>query len=761
MSFSVLRAAMSRAAALPPELLLRKTTSKVERETRAAVQRVVDRRRPSLSVGGSPGRLNAHPLSPPAILALRREEGWVRGVTANYLRHTFDILGSGWMPVDHGVICRGFEGYVYPPEEVTVQDGHGAWLDAHIDAANLPESRKIWSLIGTPGYSAIDWQRDFRSGWRWSERTWYRDIRWGHRPGVDVKVPWELARMQHLLHLAWAYALASDGARGFAPAGAYRDEFRNQVLDFMATNPPRFGTNWSSPMEVAIRASNWALAYRIFRGFGASFDETFESLLERSLRQHGEHVAANLEWAPDLRGNHYLANVVGLVTLGAILPADRTTDGWLAIGARELVLEVSLQFNPDGTNFEASTCYHRFAAEMVVFGIAEILGIDGSRAVTLERFQHGIRRPGRVRRDRYDRDSVGEWRGGRYRFPGWVAERVAGMREFTRAVAMPDGRAAQIGDNDDGRFHKPTAGFRLFSTAEARALYANLSSYAHLPDPADYWAEDSLCHGHIVDAIDRLVEAQGEDEVPGTIDAELVGTIARRRKLSASHQRDPLQRAVEPARNRRSWESVRADFAHLGDRMATAYDFEIGNDGALNGLQVAAFPDFGLYIWKSDRLFLSVRCGSVGQWGVGGHAHNDQLSIVLTLEGRDLVSDPGTYVYTAHPGSRNAYRSVFAHFAPSIGEAEPAGLDAGLFRLGEPAEGRCLHFGAEGFLGTHSGYGVPVFRWIGIETGWIRIRDFCEEPCKLNELPVPAFPDGPGLSIPVSPGYGKLMRTMR
>ena len=53
-------------------------------------------------------------------------------------------------------------------------------------------------------YEPIDWQVDFKSGYRWSEKTYYKFIKYGHKLGVDIKVPWELSRMQYLIQLALA-----------------------------------------------------------------------------------------------------------------------------------------------------------------------------------------------------------------------------------------------------------------------------------------------------------------------------------------------------------------------------------------------------------------------------------------------------------------------------------------------------------------------------------------------------------------------------
>ncbi|MEZ7879117.1 MAG: hypothetical protein QMC11_02655, partial [Rhodospirillales bacterium] len=77
-------------------------------------------------------------------------------------------------------------------------------------------------------------------------------IAYGHEPGVDIKIPWELARLQHLPQLALAYS--DQRSQNLV------DEFQNQTLDFMSANPPRYGVNWVCTMDVAIRAANLILA---------------------------------------------------------------------------------------------------------------------------------------------------------------------------------------------------------------------------------------------------------------------------------------------------------------------------------------------------------------------------------------------------------------------------------------------------------------------------------------------------------------------
>jgi hypothetical protein len=164
---------------------------------------------------------------------------------------------------------------------------------------------------------------------------------------------------------------------------------------------------------------------------------------------------------------------------------------------------------------------------------------------------------------------------------------------------------------------------------------------------------------------------------------------------------------------------------------------------------------------QSPRLFLAVRCGSIGQRGNGGHAHNDQLHVELVIDGVPCTTDPGTYVYTPLPERRNEYRSVRAHFAPSRARGgEPSDLSVGLFYLGDDPRAEVLAFGRQGFIGTHRGFGAPIYRVVEIDRSGVRIVDHFHEA--LVRLPWPesgkAVGPAPGPAVAFSPGYGLIAR---
>lgn len=623
----------------------------------------------------------------------------------NALEHRFDLLGSGPVVVEHGMACAGFEGSAYPPQPVPADPA------ALLNPGNRARARAIRALVDA-AYRPIDWQLDFKSGYRWSEGSGSGTIRIGHEPGADVKVPWELARMQHLVHLAWGYILA--GRDGFQTPGAYAAEFRNQVLDFIAANPPRFGVNWACTMDVAIRSANLVLAFGLFRRHGCDFDDAFGAEFAATIKAHGRHVSANLEWR--LGGNHYLANIAGLLFTAAALPRTPEADCWLAFAARGLISEVEHQFTEDGANFEASTAYHRLSAEMAAYATALVLGLPEDKSAALSEYDHRSwrRRPSLPPAPVESHPLPG---GKPSPFPRSHFLSLERMAEFTMHATKPNGRVAQIGDSDDGRFFRPGP-------------------------------EDSLDHRGLVAAIGGLVQRRDLAEFSGPrLDGALVSGLAGGRGADGG-----LEDGDSPPAEARRVEGEGRDVPAPDREVAV----QLPDPAVMEGLTTAAYPDFGLYIWRGPRFFLSVRCGPVPR---GAHAHNDQLAVELNIDGEDWLADPGSYVYTADAGLRNAYRSVRAHAAPSLGIAEPAPLDRGLFRLEWAAPGRCLGFDRTGFLGVHGGFGRPLYRAIGIEAGRILIRDGTDKPG--GGVTRATAGDGPslrrlfGLSLPYSPGYGR------
>jgi hypothetical protein len=726
---------LRKAVALPPRAVVRRAAEIASREVGAVADRWRDVLLSSFPAPPVPeGASIATHVRPVPLDLLRPHGERIARLCEQYLEHRFDILGSGWTRVAHGVACGGVEGHRYEMGGPVTPDPEGRWLARRINRPNLPACRAAWRLVD-PGYDPVDWHLDFKSGYRWDETTWHRDVPLGHLPGVDIKVPRELARMHHLAQLAWAYALSQEDAAGFRPPETYVREFRNQVLDFTSTNPPRFGVNWACTMDVAIRAANWLVARDLFVAHGARFDLEFDAEFARSVRAHGLHIVRNLEWFVDLRSNHYLADVAGLLFVAAYLPRSEDTDAWLAFAVQELLAEVAGQFLDDGGNFEGSTSYHRLSSEMAAYATALVLGLSEERREAFRMYDHrrinvppGLR-PAPLRMFPAPGD------GRPIPHSPLFLERLERAGEFTMGIATPDLRVPQVGDNDSGRFLKlhPSHGSSL--------------------------VEDALDHRHLVAALNGLFRRDDFRRFAGEgwIDEEIVrglsrGAVAGTAVGGEGRVRSSFARVGEGD----AWKRMvsRRDAHPKQERCSVRIDIPGGR--ILDGLSLRAFPAFGLYVYRSRRLYLALRCGPNGQNGNGGHAHNDQLSMILWVDGVEWIADPGTYLYTPLPARRNEYRSVHAHFAPQATDGkEPGCLDLGLFQLGDEAQARCLYFGEEGFAGTHRGFGAPVYRVVEVADSGVTVDDFAEGGVALR---TPAYDAGRtprnADAPPVSPAYG-------
>ena len=646
MGLERLAVGLRRARRLPPGLLAREAAHRIGRAAVGLSWRLRDKVCATYAETGRPGSLRTYAptLDPPGVAARVPD---LAERCARYLEHRFDLLGSGWRTVRHGMGCDGFEGYRYETPAPRAPDPDGRWLTGQVSRPNLPAARAAWRLID-PAYRPIDWHVDSRSGYRWSPMSWYRRVPYGHRPGVDIKAPWELARMQHLPQLALAFGCARAGLTGFLPPARYRDEFRHQVLDFAATNPPRYGVNWRSAMEVAIRVANWLLARDLFLGYGARFDPDFEAVFGRSIREHGRHIAGNLERTPAWSNNHYLANLTGLIFVAAYLPPSSETARWWRVGSEGLAGEIDRQFLADGGHFEASTSYHALAAALVSYALALVC----ARERRAENGAEGI--PGSAR-SILSATPVGE--------------RLGRMAEFMVHLTGPDGRIVQLGDHDSGRLFKLQPGSRLDRDGVNRSSPGLLTrDAAPVPD------EEHLSSGHAVAGINGLL---GRADLAAWcagrwLDEPLIAGLA-----SDSPWRLPNRVSGRTQAEQAAMES-RGGFDELCGRLGAEPAAETsrvvltvnGGSSLRADLRSFAYPDFGAYVFRSGRLFLCLRAGFGCHDGTGGHAHVDQLGLEVWIDGVGWIRDPGAYVYTADPDWRNAYRSGAAHFVPYILEGE-------------------------------------------------------------------------------------------
>jgi hypothetical protein len=163
----------------------------------------------------------------------------------------------------------------------------------------------------------------------------------------------------------------------------------------------------------------------------------------------------------------------------------------------------------------------------------------------------------------------------------------------------------------------------------------------------------------------------------------------------------------------------RGDFKRAADHFWEESFWLLGPDGAASfdeqsvdaqTFQSVAFPSGGFYVLRSPSAHLIADCGEVGMRGRGGHGHNDILSFELFLNGLNVVTDCGAYLYTASREWRNRFRSTAFHSVAQVDGEELnrfIGEDA-LWQLRDDARptGARWSVGDAGdyFHGAHTGY---------------------------------------------------------
>ena len=290
----------------------------------------------------------------------------------------------------------------------------------------------------------IDWHRDFKSGYRWPVR-FYKDVEVTRLDDPsDAKVPWELSRSHHLVTLARATRLFEEER--------YATELERQLRAWLEQNPPGMGINWTNPMEVSIRAVNLVWAVATLEG-ERELEPGLRAELIASLRWHAHHIEANLEGTPYLRSNHYVGDLLGLLTLGCVLRGDPAASRWSEFAHSEFEREIGRQVHADGVSFEASVSYHGLVLEMLLI----------------------------ARR-------VAEWAG--MPFSGEFDGRLRRMIQVSATIRHPNGRVPLFGDQDSGRilpegFGRPPTHDNLLWLSAAQL--GERSMIEGLPHPEVAW----------------------------------------------------------------------------------------------------------------------------------------------------------------------------------------------------------------------------------------------------------------------------------
>ena len=237
----------------------------------------------------------------------------------------------------------------------------------------------------------IDWHFSDNSGKRWPACHYARI---NYRPGNpygDVRVNWELSRLQ------------------FLPAMAATDEdlAKSILADWLVKNPYLHGPGYLVSMEVALR---WISIYWAVCLFKEPIDASLRQDLAGLAIASGKFIESRFS-THSSAGNHLIVEAVGLFWIGKALQKEKTGKRWLRKAREILWKQTLIQLNPDGTNQEQSFWYLGF----VVDALFHYLLLEDRRVISRQ-----------------------------------VISRIEKATEFMHEMILPDGSFPDYGDRDDG-----------------------------------------------------------------------------------------------------------------------------------------------------------------------------------------------------------------------------------------------------------------------------------------------------------------------
>ncbi|MDA3780396.1 MAG: heparinase II/III family protein [Bacteroidales bacterium] len=662
-------------------------------------------------------------------------------ITELFCNHRFDLLGSGWVNNTYTSNSIGFEGVLYTNKFNNIRiDEDGDWLKEILFSRHIKDSKKIWGLVDSKSYIPIDWQRDIKSGYRWSNKTWYKDCLnvVGRIKGVDIKVPWELSRLQHLPQMAIS-ALCDEGK-----SNKLTREFRNQVLDFIATNPLKFGVNWSCTMDVSIRAVNLLIAFDMFMQIDKAniIDKDFIKVFSNYIYQHGKFIIKNLEWNAQKRTNHYLSNIGGLVFISTYLEGSKQIDTWLAFSVQELVKEFEFQFNEDGSNWEGSTSYHRLSMEIVLFSTALILGLKKSKKNALSNYNIKYWK-GKVRLNSPKHQVW--YKIGNHVFPEWYWEKLYKAGRFTDDISKQNGEICQVGDNDNGRFIKLTPCGTLFKVGDICDNYKNLHGYRnYLKQKKIYdsffWDENNINHQSLLGLFSGIFNEEifTKHKLKYSFENGIIKMLSKGKNTQLNKNK-----LIPNVIDKNFWKNKKLQF----NQNSILYEEEKGDQCLTKGLTFVAYQDFGIFIFKSKRLYLAIN-GRNSKGEKMPHAHDDHMSFELQIDKKNIFVDPGSYVYTSDIHNRNYYRSNIAHNGIRVDDSDQVYYNegvAGLFRLVDKAKCNSVELRKNSITLIMEYSSINILRTFTITENRVLLNTSCNKIFTENFKEKTLF----------SPGYGK------
>lgn len=602
----------------------------------------------------------------------------LENILIRYKIHEFDVLGSGWIKFKYDNINS--------VDDIIKNN----ILNQHEEYTN-----NLVSFIDKE-YRYIDWQLDVKSGYRFDSKksTFMQPI--GEIRGVDIKVPWELTRMHHLLQMA-LFCLELEKERKECIL-----EYKNQFLDFLAFNPIGMGANWRCSMDVGIRAANILLANDIFIQLDewGILDNNFREIFIQAMYQHGEFIMNNLERSCSYQSNnHYIGNISGLAFISMYLDGNKIIKKWRRFAFDELVKIMDEQFNDDGSNFEGSTSYHRLSAEMMLYSTAIIYG--------------------------FSNDNIEK----SFKFSDKYLSKLLKAIQFSKDITQHNDLVIQVGDNDSGRFLRATPYGIMNNFEEYKNKYVNLDKYNKSNYNDGYWDEQDLNHSSFIRAGNSFFDIDNTE----SFEHFLIKSLKANKKVDIIRSKPIISDSITT--NLEKYE--RLEFVNIN---------RIELKSAINPkeIKIHNYKNFGLIILKSKTFDMSLRYGIVNE-KVSGHYHLDMLNITVCNDRYELIYDAGSYTYSTDYITRKKFRNEESHNIPIVENISQGNIEKA-FKLESNIVCSLEYYSKTKLIAKARFKNVEIVRKVEILNKEIIITDYSNRKIFFN------------INKNKSNGYGKLLR---
>ena len=466
-----------------------------------------------------------------------------------------------------------------------------------INKSNRKKSKRIYEKFIRPFKNKTyltNWSYDANSEFEWNISNRSDSFKIEYNKGFDIKIPWEISRLQLLSKICVC---------SFVNRETHDYIFiKNQIFDFIASNPPLYGVNWFNAMEVSIRGANLCMIADILIQEGKLLPKE-RNIIFNSINDHINFVINNLEWSPFSRNNHYLANIVGLLVMSYFLPRDDFTSGILSFSESQLFNEISNQFYNDGGNKEGSSAYHIFSSEII------LIGLYFSKKLEKEGSQNNFILKKNIFNKMLFIDLFSDRVNKKYKDK--IFKKVEKIISFSKEMKRNDNSLLQVGDNDSGCF------FDLdFSIESAEKKKLHLLTSANKK-------------GTIFDLIMRKIKLKSPE-------------IKKSKKLVKNNNF-----------------TLNNNFLYNN-----SYFFRFPAKIQTKDLNLFYFKDFGLFCYSHKIFKLFVNCKENFDPLNSGHMHYDNLSVDFTFRKLSVITDPGSFLYTSNTSARSAFKSLEMHFCP-------------------------------------------------------------------------------------------------